>query len=217
LYYTIYRTTNKINSKIYIGKHETDNPYDSYLGSGKAIKRAVKKYGADNFSKEVLFIFDNEHDMVVKEAELVTEEFCQLKSNYNLCPGGKGGFGYINSNTTSSDRRSRIKPTSLEALKIGRKTLIDKLQSDKEFNIAFKEKCSIGVKNYFKKHDHNWIGKSHKESSKIKISEAMVGKQAGKLNSQFGTMWVNNGQTSMKINKLDNIPNGWYKGRKLYK
>lgn len=43
--YTVYKTTNIINGKYYIGVHKTTNPNDSYLGSGKAIKEAIKKYG----------------------------------------------------------------------------------------------------------------------------------------------------------------------------
>ena len=41
----------------------------------------------------------------------------------------------------------------------------------------------------------------------------MSEKQTGKGNSQFGTMWVTNGATNLKINKTDNIPDGYYKGR----
>ena len=37
MFYTIYKITNKINGKIYIGKHQTKDPYDLYYGSGKAI------------------------------------------------------------------------------------------------------------------------------------------------------------------------------------
>jgi len=48
----IYKTTNKINGKIYIGKDTTSNP--QYLGSGKLIKRAILKYGVENFTKEIL-------------------------------------------------------------------------------------------------------------------------------------------------------------------
>ena len=69
--YTIYKVTNKINGKCYIGKHQTDDINDGYMGSGKLIKQAIRKYGLDNFSKEILFIFDNEDDMNVKERELV--------------------------------------------------------------------------------------------------------------------------------------------------
>lgn len=90
-YYTIYKTTNKLNGKFYIGKHETKNLNDSYYGSGKAIKEAIRKYGIENFEKELLFIFDNENDMNLKEKELITEEFVNRKDTYNLGIGGEGG------------------------------------------------------------------------------------------------------------------------------
>lgn len=78
--------------------HKTNNLNDNYLGSGKALRAAIKKYGKKNFLKEILFIFDNEIDMKNKEKELVSENICLSRDNYNLCEGGKGGFGYINRN-----------------------------------------------------------------------------------------------------------------------
>jgi len=39
-----YITTNKINGKQYVGAHSTNNINDGYLGGGKAIKLAKKKY-----------------------------------------------------------------------------------------------------------------------------------------------------------------------------
>lgn len=89
--YTIYKITNKINGKIYIGKHQTDNPNDDYYGSGKAIKEAIKKYGKENFIKEILYIFDTEEEMNVKERKLITEEFIKREDTYNLGIGGEGG------------------------------------------------------------------------------------------------------------------------------
>ena len=52
--YTVYKTVNLVNGKYYIGVHKTDNPYDDYIGSGKLIKRAIKKYGKDSFHKEII-------------------------------------------------------------------------------------------------------------------------------------------------------------------
>ena len=57
--YTVYRTTNNINNKIYIGVHKTTNPNDKYLGSGLAIKSSIKKHGKENFTKSILFEYDN--------------------------------------------------------------------------------------------------------------------------------------------------------------
>lgn len=97
MHYTIYKITNKINGKIYIGKHQTNDLNDDYMGSGKRLASAIKKHGIDNFEKEILFDFDNEEEMNAKESELVTEDFVKKDTNYNLCPGGQGGWGYINS------------------------------------------------------------------------------------------------------------------------
>ena len=93
MYYTIYKITNIINGKHYIGMHQTNDLEDGYFGSGVALKRAILKYGKDNFTKEILFVFDNEEDMVQKEKELVIVS----ENSYNMTEGGKGGFGYINS------------------------------------------------------------------------------------------------------------------------
>ena len=91
-YFIIYETTNLINSKVYRGKHWTYTPYefDGYLGSGKAIKAAIKKYGRKNFSRETLFVFEDEKEAYLKEKEIVTPEFVNRKDTYNMCVGGKG-------------------------------------------------------------------------------------------------------------------------------
>ena len=91
LYFTIYQTTNLINYKIYIGAHQTSDINDSYIGSGKHLKRAIKKYGRINFKKEVLFIFSCKEDMYCKERELVSEDFLLREDVYNFKKGGSGG------------------------------------------------------------------------------------------------------------------------------
>tara|TARA_R110002167_G_scaffold254756_1_gene460947 strand:+ start:37 stop:546 length:510 start_codon:yes stop_codon:yes gene_type:complete len=89
--YTIYKTTNLINNKIYIGKHQTENINDSYYGSGKALKSSIKKHGKEKFKKEILFVFDTELEMNDKEVELITAEFVARTDTYNMGVGGEGG------------------------------------------------------------------------------------------------------------------------------
>ena len=45
----IYKTTNTINGKIYIGQDKNNNP--SYYGSGKILQKAIKKYGKESYPK----------------------------------------------------------------------------------------------------------------------------------------------------------------------
>ena len=90
MYYTIYKTTNTLNGRYYVGFHETEDLNDSYLGSGIFIKKAIKKYGIKNFKKELLFVFKNKKDMIDKEIEIVNEEFVSRPETYNMSKGGCG-------------------------------------------------------------------------------------------------------------------------------
>lgn len=98
--YTIYQITNNVNNKIYIGVHKTDNPYDCYMGSGRAIRNAIAKYGVSNFTKTILFTYDNAQDAFAREAEIVTEEFISSDTNYNCKVGGRGGWDHVRDDDT---------------------------------------------------------------------------------------------------------------------
>ena len=96
--YYVYKITNKINGKFYIGKRKHITPYkDSYMGSGKQIQFAIKKYGRLNFTKEILQIFESNDGAAKYEAELVTKEVVANGNSYNMHEGGHGGFAHINS------------------------------------------------------------------------------------------------------------------------
>lgn len=93
--FTVYKITNNINKKTYIGVHKTDNLYDNYMGSGKAIKAAMVKHGIDNFSKDILFITENKNEAYALEKELTVDYY--KETNYNMKQGGVGGFTKENS------------------------------------------------------------------------------------------------------------------------
>lgn len=86
--YYVYRITNVVNRKIYIGVHATENFDDGYMGSGVALRKAMREHGRECFVKEMLFEFDNPEDMIRKEAELVDETFLSRDDVYNLKAGG---------------------------------------------------------------------------------------------------------------------------------
>jgi len=140
-----------------------------------------------------------------KEKELVTEEFCLRKDTYNICEGGHGGFSYINRNNLNNTKRdvsAIIK--KLQQGNIGRKNPAGSKR--------LREWHKLGLLRY-----DTFKGKHHTLDSKQKIFAALKGKQTGKNNSQYGKMWITNGLTSKSIMKNDEIPVGWYKGRKISK
>jgi hypothetical protein len=212
MFYTIYKTTNKIDGKIYIGKHQTKDLNDGYMGSGKYLKSAIEKYGLENFEKDILFIYDNEEEMNAKEAELVSEEFVNEDTNYNLCPGGKGGWGYNNTKEGQKLREFSYERWS----NAGTQQYKLRYETDEQFRNLQKthleEISKIGIETYRRKYPKSaFYGKTHSEETKQKMRKP---KNQGSKNPQFGTMWITNGKENKKIKKeVDIIPEGWYKGR----
>lgn len=204
MFYTIYKITNILNGKTYIGKHQTKDLNDEYMGSGININRAIKKYGVENFYKEILFVFDNENEMNDKEAEIVNEEFVLREDTYNICVGGQGGWGYYNKNFENGMLGKSQSENQKEIAKETMLLLNEKLHNNEMQKEKWK-KSLIGRKPSFK-------NKRHTEESKEKMKKS---KNQGSKNSQFGTMWITNGIENNKIKKNDIIPEGWYKGRKM--
>lgn len=96
MFFYIYKITNKLNGKIYIGVHKTKDLNDGYFGSGKILGRAIEKHGRENFEKEILEFFSSYEEALEKEKETVTDEFLLREDVYNVRRGGTGGFDYIN-------------------------------------------------------------------------------------------------------------------------
>lgn len=200
MFYTIYKITNEIDGKIYIGKHQTNNLDDGYMGSGKILRHAISKYGIENFTKEILFQFDNEIDMNTKEAELVTEEFCDRRDTYNLCPGGHGGFGYINNSYwNETNNHIRIRP------------LLAMTSEQRAANARKTSQLNIGKK----KSGNGRLGTKLPQSTidKLRKPKSKTENYAGSSNSQFGTMWITDGIENKKVSKESILPEGWRKGR----
>lgn len=90
-HYLIYKITNLVNGKMYIGKHKTDNIDDGYIGSGKILKYAIKKYGIECFHKDYLMFCEDEEEMNYMERVFVDETWVSRSDTYNLKIGGEGG------------------------------------------------------------------------------------------------------------------------------
>ena len=104
----VYEKTNLINGKKYIGKRSCKCPIeeDKYMGSGTLLKRAIDKYGIENFTKEVLQVCNNEDEAYKLEAKYIENVRAYLdKKYYNISYGGKG----FKSEHVSNINRERLK------------------------------------------------------------------------------------------------------------
>jgi len=90
--YSVYETTNQVNGKVYRGVHATENPdiFDGYLGSGTVLKQAIKKYGKNNFKREILSVHEDFDDAYDEERRIVDKMFVKRDDTYNLVIGGDG-------------------------------------------------------------------------------------------------------------------------------
>ena len=196
MFYLIYKISNKVNGKYYIGCHKTNNKDDGYMGSGKILKRAVQKYGIENFTKKILLECNNLEEMFTKEKELVIFS----KDSYNLNSGGKGGFDFIN--------RTAINNKPLRGLAL-KETKCKRFAGKKHTE---ETKLKISKAN---KGKANFKGKKHTKETKEKMKKSAIGKHNGTKNGKYGTRWITNGEDSKTIKKGDIIPIGWRLGRTI--
>ena len=92
MYGYIYKTTNLLNNKIYVGKHKCEIFIgNKYLGSGKHIRAAIIKYGKENFIVELLEECYSKEDLNKKEQYWIKSlDARNINIGYNISIGGDG-------------------------------------------------------------------------------------------------------------------------------
>lgn len=113
-YWCIYRITNNINGKTYIGQHkyrDENDPMKGYHGGGTLLFRAYKKYGFENFSTEVLYkriqrkeTADSMEIWMIEKERKSNENGC-----YNITAGGGGSNGVPRTSETKQKLREVLK------------------------------------------------------------------------------------------------------------
>lgn len=164
--YYIYMTTNLLNNKKYIGKRKChcEINLDTYLGSGKILKDAIKKYGRENFIKEILEICDNEEICNEREKYWITlYDAAHNDEFYNIASGGEGGNTYAGLSDVELKRIREIKREQNSG--------INNPRYKANVNQETREKISKGVKKHILETGKNSttgkFGKDNKLSVKI--------------------------------------------------
>ena len=216
MYYILYKITNTINGKIYIGVHRTQNIDDGYMGSGTLLKRAKEKYGTENFEKEIIATFDNIDDMFNAESNIVNEDFINRDDTYNITIGGYGGFYHINDGS-DLHKLNATKGGYASNFTKARTRWRNLYENDSEWWDQQNISRSSTLKERYRNTPGTFKNKKHTDDTKQKIGKANSKHQTGKGNSQYGKMWIHNLELkeSKRIPKDDSVPEGWLKGRKI--
>lgn len=180
--YYIYRITNLVNAKTYIGQHKYKKLDDSYMGSGKLIKLAIKKYGIENFKKEIL-------EFNIPTVELANDweqmyilfERAKGKSEYNIANGGNG-IGTVSKETRRkiSEAKKGMEPWikgkhHLEEAK-KKMSIAKKGKSSWNKGVPYSEEQKKKQSEIMKGRPGYWQGKARSEETKRKLSDANKGK-----------------------------------------
>jgi group I intron endonuclease len=144
----IYITTNKINGKRYIGQHRSKDWDSTYIGSGILLKKAIQKYGKENFTCFPLVWAWNKEELNQLEISYIKH----YQPEYNIAPGG-----YINLSQESINKISN--------------SLKGNIPWNKGKTNIYSEEALQKMKNASK-----FTGKKHSEETRKKISEGNKGK-----------------------------------------
>ena len=194
-YHYFYKITNKINGMFYYGIHSTNNLDDGYMGSGKRLHYAYKKYGKENFVKEIIKFFDTFEELSNYEEIIVNEKLLNDPKCYNLI---KGGY-YVDENSLI-----KLKKTLKE-----RKCHYGKNNS--QYGKCWITKNGINKSIHSKELD-NYISLGWVKGRKIKVTDKIIKANSNRIHlyKNDKTVFISKDSIDVYLLLLD----GWNIGRK---
>lgn len=187
MYGYVYKTTNLINSKIYIGQHKSDKFVgNKYLGSGSIFRKAVEKYGKENFNVELLKECFSQEDLDNQEVYYISLlNSTDINIGYNLSLGGKSGsstpeLNRQRSNTligheVSQETKNKISSTKKKYYQtqdgINLKKHLSEINKGKEPGNKGKTMTEEQLQKTREAHQPGWY--KHKEETKQQISNTL--------------------------------------------
>ena len=174
MYGFIYKTTNLLNEKIYVGLCTHEVPIKTegklYLGSGKIIRSAIKRHGRGNFKRDILQICYSLEELLEAEIHWIAK----LNPDYNIESGGRAGI----SNRMKEFWAGFTPAQRREERNWGRHTSV----AGKN-NPMYGRSTSVSVKTTWELRDEKYREKFGK---KISESRKALGLGAGENNPMYG-------------------------------
>jgi len=152
----IYKITNLLNKKIYIGKDVSCDK--NYYGSGVFIKKSIAKYGKENFIKEIIDVCLDHDDLCIKEKFWINYYKEKGFTLYNIADGGSGGDTWSNNPNFNSLKEKYYKTIIIDGveyesislasrtLNLERNTIKHRLKSYNFQNYLYKDN-DLNIKN----------------------------------------------------------------------
>ena len=189
MYGYIYKTTCVVNNKIYIGQ-KTSSTFlvESYLGSGTLLKKAVKKYGKENFYVELISECNSAQELNETEVYWIAQLNSIDKSiGYNIAVGGQGGSKPLSDETKNKiSKANKWKKLSNEQIEFlrkintgrpskmkGKKLPVEWVEKVRQTKLSQHRHLTVEQKEYLSKINK---GKTLTEEHKQKISKALTGR-----------------------------------------
>lgn len=160
----LYKTTCLVTGKYYIGRHETEDANDDYIGSGRQLQRSIQKHGRSQHVCEIIKHVANHQALVELEAAVVNEQLLLDPLCMNLTLGGGGDWKYIN--TIGVVKFKGKTHTDETKAKIGAHHVSNTYNVGKVLSGEHKAKIGAQSSKYL-------VGKPKSEEHRKKISETL--------------------------------------------
>jgi len=176
----LYKIINNVNGKFYVGKHRQQGiDFDGYLGSGKVIKEAIKKYGRNNFSRQTIVLSTEEYISELEERYIERYNLREDVNCYNIGRGGTGGE--VEKHTKETKKKMSIKSKGKNNPMYGihragkdNPNFGTRWDNQQRYNMS--ENCKKRFSNPI---NHPMYGKKHTQEAKDKQSKSKIGKSWG--------------------------------------
>ena len=211
MYGYVYLTTNLINGKKYIGSHKYDKLEldETYLGSGKTLTKAIKKYGKNNFRCVILEYCETRDILIERERFYIANYNAVESSDYYNIDDGRGNSHLYVTQESTKNKLSQIQKNHITINNGTEQVVINKSELDSYLKMGYKigrlpKDYSERIKKF--KDTHYSKDYEHKLNEwKQNISKSIKGRK-----------WITNGFEDKQVSQEDAdklIKLGWKYGR----